>query len=101
MPRIHLTVDDPEIPALELPHEPHQRDFRCVRNPREHGFAKKYASHRNAVETASELAIYPRFDRMRDPEFVQLAIDGQHFRSDPCALLYGPRLGARVHDGAK
>src|SRR5688572_9352294 len=101
MSGMHLAVDQTEVPALELPHQMYERDFRRIGSARKHRFAKEYAAERDAVKPARKFAVNPGFDGMRDALFVQCTISGDHFISDPGPVLCRSWLRARLHHGAK
>src|SRR3954467_15707125 len=54
--RLHLAVDHPESPGVQLPDDVHERDLRGIRPSRKHGFAEKRLPDRYAVEAARQLA---------------------------------------------
>ena len=98
MLRLHLAVDEPEAPSLELPYQVHQRDLRPVRAAREHRLAEERAPDCDAVEPACQFAVHPRLDRVRHPGRVQPFVRGDHAAIDPRARLRVARSGARADD---
>ena len=60
-----LRVKQGEFSLALMVDQRHQRDFRRIRYIVKHGFAKKSATDRYAVESTSEPALLPGFDGMR------------------------------------
>ena len=60
----NLTVDEVHAPAIQLPHQPRERDLRGIRLPREHRLPEEHAPDGDAVQTTDEPALAPRLDTL-------------------------------------
>src|SRR5262245_28701439 len=78
-----LRVEQSEFSLAQMFYQRHQRDFRCIRYVVEHRFAKKSATDRHTVESTSERAFLPRFDRMSPAELMQPRVAFNNFEIDP------------------
>ena len=72
-----LRVKQGELSCAQMLYQSHQRDFRRIGYVVEHRFAKKNATDGYAVESTSESAFLPGFDRMRASELDAIACSFQ------------------------
>src|SRR5690606_25804039 len=93
-----LAVDQADIPGAQIRDRGDERGFRRIRDPSEHRFAEEDPADRDAVQSARELAVAPRLERMRPAERMQQAIGVAHLVGDPRAGPVAPRCGARADD---
>src|SRR5215471_9912839 len=91
MVTIRLTVHEVKTPGLEVLHEMDEGDFRGIRTPGEHRFAKKGSAERDAVEATDQHTISPRLCRVGKAELMQEAIGRHHVSRNPCAGLLRAR----------
>ena len=71
MPGVHLAVDEPEVPALQLPDQPDEGDLGGIAGAGKHRFAKEHPANGNAVQSPDQFAIQPAFYRVGIPGVVQ------------------------------
>ena len=80
---ILLAVDHADTVVKAKRHQGSKRDFRCVRAPCKHRFAKHGPTDRHAVQPPDQLPVDPGFDTVRVTGTMQCAVGTHHFRHDP------------------
>src|SRR5207247_8285994 len=73
-----------------------QRDFRCVADAVEHGFAREESADAHAVDAADQLDIFPALDAVGVTLFMQARVSRDELRRDPSALK--TPTGAAFHN---
>src|SRR5206468_2361665 len=93
-----LRVQERESARAQTFYQGHQRDLRGVRYAMKHRFAKERAADGNAVKSAGEFVLAPRFDGMRVAEVMQAFVAFDNFAVNPGVLAFraGPNHVAKA-----
>ena len=83
MRRLLLTVNQRHVPLLQHFDQVHECHLRGVGEAREHRLAIKHSTDGDAIQSARQLAIEPRFNRMRIAVSMQPGVGVDHRGGDP------------------
>jgi hypothetical protein len=74
MRRHELRIEQDKLPLLEVMNKGHERGLRRILHSTKHRFSKKSSAERDAVQSAGNLAVVPRFNRIREASPVKFTI---------------------------
>src|SRR6266568_7689258 len=86
-----LRIEQRKFLSAQAFDQSNQRDLRGVRYAMKHRFAKERAADGNAVKSAGEFVLAPRFDGMRVAEVMQAFVAFDNFAVDPGVLAFRAR----------
>ena len=96
-----LRVEQHEFVCAQMLHQCHERNFRSISDAMKHRFAKKSATHRDAVKAAGQPAFSPGFDGMRVAELIESRVGLDNLAIDPGIFSFRARsdhFGKRLVD---
>ena len=89
MRREPLCIEQHKLSCAQALDQRDERNLRRIGHPMKHRFTKKRAPDGDAVKSSGQLALTPRFDRMRVTKLVQPHVTLDNFAIDPGVFALG------------
>ena len=84
---MHLAIDQAAVLGAQVRNPVCQGEFGSIVMPGKHRLPKEYLADPQTIQTADEFVIQPGFRRVCPAQTVQFAVGGDHFFTDPGAVL--------------